>query len=612
MIRSNRVAGLAAFLVLPVLAQAAGTAEFTLGKAVPSDVYICIQGVHNPEQEYIEKYWATVWNAFMESGVVEDVHNLIGTSVPEADQAGFEAFWSKAGELIKGVDWNARIEEGLYAGRMGAPMPEYLLLLRFEDGKAEKNAEAFAAVLKEIDAAAGPDGGVNFESSTSHGATISTLSFKQASFMNLRVAVRGPVVALAVDRTLLDETLGALAGKPGKPALVDTPRYKQAIAKLPPPENTVMFFDIRATIEGVREMIRSATSQAAEDDGGREAVRLVGKVLDELSMFDYLAATGRTEGLKEIAESIVSLSPDAERSRLFKVFKPDPVEKFDRFIPKEATGYSVSSGFDLSALYAAVLDFIAKEMVGGEKLLAQWDGVQNDIGFRPDRDVFSWLGGQMITVTLPAVTPTPFSTSDSVTFIRIRDEKKAAEKTKAGLDRLNDFLTTQNTPLTSQPADVEGADGFRLVTHPVVAMFLRPVYGVAEGYLIIGTSSKAIEACLATARGDHPSVTRNERVLSEALIPKGPVASSSFQDLTTLGRDIAQVFNAMGLVSAFIPNQPELKPVRGAIGILGKLGPVAEKIDFIQSSSSVSTFDGRAWRSKTVTNYRSPTTQTAP
>jgi hypothetical protein len=612
MTRYSWVAGLAAFLVLPVLVQAADASRFTLGKAVPSDVYICIQGVRNPQQEYIQKYWETVGKAFMESGVVEDVHNLIGTFAPEADRARFEAFWSKAGELIRGVDWHARVEEGVYAGRMGAPMSEFLLLLRYEEGKAAKNAEAFAAVLKEINAAAGPDSGVAFQTSTSHGATVSTLSLKDASFINLRVAVRGPVVALALDRTLLDEALAALDGKPVKTALVDTPRYKEAIAKLPPPENAVVFVDIRAIIEGVRGILHSAASQAAGDQNGQEAARVVGKVLDEFSMFDYVAATARTEGLKEISDSVLSLSPDAEKSRLFKVFRPDPVEKFDRFVPKEATGYSVSSGVDLSALYAAVLDFISKEAVGGEKLLERWDQVQNEIGFRPDRDVFSWLGGQMITVTLPAVTPTPFSTKDSVTFIQLRDEKKAAEKIQAGLDRLNDFLTGRGTPLTSQPAEVEGANGFRMVTHPVIMMFFRPVYGISNGYLVIGTSSKAIEECLATARGEHPSVVQNERVQREALIPKGPVASASFKDLSTLGTDIAQVFNAMGFISAVMPNQPETKPIRGIIGILGKLGPVAEKIDFIRSSSSVATFDGRAWRCKTVTNYRSPTTETAP
>jgi len=151
-----------------------------------------------------------------------------------------------------------------------------------------------------------------------------------------------------------------------------------------------------------------------------------------------------------------------------------------------------------------------------------------------------------------------------------------------------------------------------MVTHPVIMMFIRPVYGIWNGYLVIGTSSKVIEECLATARGERPSIVQNERVQREAIIPKGPVASASFKDLTTLGTDIAQVFNAMAFISAFIPNEPEAKPIRGIFGILGKLGPVAEKIDFMRSTSSVCTFDGREWRCEKVINYRSPTIQTAP
>lgn len=608
----NRLPGLVVLFALPVQALAADAAAFTLGKAVPSDVYIYAHGVYNPEADFQKEYWLDVWKAFQASGVVEDVHNLINTSLPEHERAGFQKFWTKAGELIRGVDWNARIEEGVYAGRMSAPIPEYLVLLRYEEGKAQRNAEAFAAVLKEIDVAAGPEGSVAFETSMSHGATVSTLSFDSRTPLSIRVAARGAVVAISADRTLMDEALAALAGEPTKTALVQSPRYREAMGRLPAPEDGLMFVDVHAILNGVRGIMDHATRDAANDTDAQEATRIVGKILDEFMLFDYVASTSRTEGYQQLSDSIVSLSPDAERSRLYRVFRPDPVEKFDRFIPKEATGYSVYTGIDLSALYEGVLAFIEKEVAGGRKVLAEWDRAQNQINFRPDRDVFSWLGGQIISVTLPATTPTPFSTSDSVLLVKVRDEAKAAGKIKAGLDRLNNFLTTRGSPLTSQPAGVEGADGFRMVTHPIVMMFLRPVYGVKDGYLLIGTSSKAIEACLATARGERPSVSTNERVQKEAILPTGPVASASFQDLSTLGRDIAQLLNAAAFISALIPDQPEMRPVRGALGIVGKLGPVAEKIDFIRSNSTMSTFDGKAWHSKSVTTYREPKPETAP
>lgn len=601
-----------AALSLPVMADT--KPSFTLGKAVPSDVYIYVHGTHNPEREYLDKYWGEVWSSFKKTGIIEDLHTLITSSAPPADKEKFDTFWKRAGELIDGVDWDARVEELVYTSRMGTPMPEYLLLLHYEnDAKAAKNGEAFAAVLKEIETVAGGENnGFTSDEQKAHGATIKSLSLKNAPFVNLRVAVRGPVVAVAIDRTLLDEVLGLLAGEGDQKGLTQSERYTQAMAKLPPPEDAVVFFDVKKLIEGVRGIMKFAGEQAQQDPNATQAIGVIAKILDEVSILDYMASTTHTDGFKQLDETIVTLAGDASRSRLFKVFcQPEPIERFDRFIPKEATAYSVSSGLDFGALYGAILDFIGKEIPEGANLLAKWDQAQNEIGFRPERDVFSWLGSQMVSVTLPSATPSPFSSEDSVVFIKVRDAKQASEKIKAGLDKLNQVLTKANQPLTSQPAEVAGAQGFRMVTHPMVAMFLHPVYGVADGYLVIGSSPEAVQTCLATARGEHPSVTKNERVTREGLLPKGAVTAADFADMTNMGRDIAQVIGMMGMVSAMIPDQPDTKPIRGIFGMLGKLSPVAMKLNFFVSESSVTTFEKNAWHVRKVMNYREPKPTTA-
>lgn len=606
---------LLAILVLAAVTPAAWAAkpEFTLGKAVPSDVFIYVHGAYNPEAEYLHKYWGEVWTAFKETGVIEDVHQLIATNAPPADRERFDNFWKRAGELIDGVDWDARMVEAVYASRMGAPVPEFLLLVRYEDDeKAGRNGEAFGAVLKELETVTGGEnGGLVLSEQETHGAKIRTLTAKDAPFLNLRVAVRGAVVAVSIDRGLLDESLSLLAGEGEKKGLPQSERYTQAMAKLPPPEDVVVFFDVKAMIEGLRGMIAFVLQQGQPNQSTQDVSAVAGKVLDEVSILDYLASTTHTESYRQIDETVVMLAADASKSRLYKVFcQPELIEKFDRFIPKEAKAYSVSSGIDWTALYAGVLDFIGKEVPDGAGLMTRWEDVQNQMGFNPERDLFAWLGSQMVSVTLPAATPTPFSNEDKVFMIKVRDEKQAAEKIQAGLDKLNQFLTSFNQPLTSQPAEVPGTTGFRSVTHPFVAMFIHPVYGVAEGYLIVGSSPAAIQTCLATAKGEHPGVSKNERVTREGLIPKGPVASASFTDLTQLGREIAQGLGAVGMVAAMIPNQPETQPIRGVFGILSKLSPVAMKLDFFVSESSVTTFQKNAWHTRTVMNYREPKAKT--
>ena len=51
----------------------------------------------------------------------------------------------------------------------------------------------------------------------------------------------------------------------------------------------------------------------------------------------------------------------------------------------------------------------------------------------------------------------------------------------------------------------------------------------------------------------------------------------------------------------------KIRPVLTRLtGIIGKLVPVARKIDFFKSASTCTTFDGRAWHTRQVTHYFSP------
>ena len=140
------------------------------------------------------------------------------------------------------------------------------------------------------------------------------------------------------------------------------------------------------------------------------------------------------------------------------------------------------------------------------------------------------------------------------------------------------------------------------------------VLGVADGYVILGSSEEAAALCLATGAGEHPNVTTNERVMSEALVPKGAFRDVSFKDLRQRGAKIAGVLQGIQMVAgmAAMAIPPELQaPVTKLLGILAKLTPAAEKIDFYKSSASYTTFDGQVWHTYQATNYVSPAERTA-
>ncbi len=61
-----------------------------------------------------------------------------------------------------------------------------------------------------------------------------------------------------------------------------------------------------------------------------------------------------------------------------------------------------------------------------------------------------------------------------------------------------------------------------------------------------------------------------------------------------------------GFASMAIPDPDVQKILTKVLQIVGKLGPVAKKLDFYKSEASVTTFDGKGWHEQRVTNYRSP------
>ena len=125
--------------------------------------------------------------------------------------------------------------------------------------------------------------------------------------------------------------------------------------------------------------------------------------------------------------------------------------------------------------------------------------------------------------------------------------------------------------------------------------------------------SLGLTGSLATARGDHPSVRNNARVMSEMIVPEGPFVSVSLADRRNLGNELAAGVGMVSMVTtmmgASIPEPQVRQAIARLSAIFGKLTPVLQKIDFYKSVSTHIVFDGQMWRTKLVTHYRSPQEQ---
>jgi hypothetical protein len=292
-----------------------------------------------------------------------------------------------------------------------------------------------------------------------------------------------------------------------------------------------------------------------------------------------------------------------------------PFDKFDQFIPAEATGFDLSGFIDLEPVYKLAMEFIAKEVPNGQAIVAQINGGLAQVGFDPQRDLFDWWSGETINIEMPAAVVTPMGGADTVSMVRVKNSSLASQKINGALDFLSKWMQSQGQALMVTPAKVN-AEGFREVTHPMFAMFARPVIGVHGDWLMIGSSAGAVNKCLDVAAGKAPSIKENKRFQAEGLVPKGPVQAASFKDTTNFGQEMAAAVAMAGFVgNMVVAGMPETNPdekkgkkiVQQAMTIVAKLGPVLQKIDFYSSESSITTYDGKqTLMTESVVTYKDP------
>jgi len=639
MTRTNRMCMAAAFLLSGLVSGAAvaqtDISKFPLAKAVPSDVFIAIVAKANPEREYLCEYWGEVTQAFLDSGILGDIWSMITDAVPDENLDEFEDAEERFGELLTAVDWGELLEkEMIYTGRYrsfsaGGMTYEGLLAGRMSKEKAAANYAALKAILQEIEklVATQAGEGVVVVTETKEGdLSFTTFGPSEVPDVGISIGVRKDVIMVSFGGNgLLQDAVGLLRGSSKMTALVGTDRFKQALAELPPAEDSLVFFDIEGMISPMRTVFESMAAaqskQTTEDledsekpqSGGEEAwAGIVVNLLNDISVLDYMAAVEWTEGYRVFGECVTKLKPNAKSSPLYDVIAGNKsIEKFEKYIPKEADNFSCSSGINLSKLYGYILGFAEKNVPGGKEKLAVFEQMQKEQWeLDIDKDVLQLFTGSIASASMG---------KDWFIMAGVTDEKKMAAQVNRLLGAINGALGAENALMATE-IEVAGKKGFTQISHPMMIMMggLRPpVIGCADGYLIVGSSEKAVTRCLETGRGKHPNIKENERWRKEALVPKsGAVDSISFTDESNMAAELQEVIGAMsmsmGMVAMFAQDTPpEVRSVLSALPpLLGKLIPVAAELDFYQSSASYSSFNGSQWHTWEVQNYKAPKPKT--
>ena len=104
---------------------AAAAPAFTLVKAMPDDVLLCINERDNPERDFLDAYWGEVLDALCNAGIHEDVVALIGGLMNANQKAEMERLQARALELVAGVDWATLKGRGVSVRRTAEPGPAH-------------------------------------------------------------------------------------------------------------------------------------------------------------------------------------------------------------------------------------------------------------------------------------------------------------------------------------------------------------------------------------------------------------------------------------------------------------------------------------------------------
>jgi len=633
-------------LTLPVSAQeTAKPQDFGLLRAVPEDCFLIAASHYNPERKFLDDYWAEVWVAFEESGVMDDVFGLVMDLAPNDEaRAELTRMRDRFCELVTAVDWEAfGSGEVVFGERLGAPqemrqgimfgVPDLVVLFQMSEESAAKNYEGLhvllGAGLDELSNLAGVE--MKLQDRGHEGTRQALFDIGEldpdAPKLAISIGLQGDVLYLTFGGKIHDEIPALLAGTSGQRSAAASPRVAAALATVPKAGDgfeLVDFVRLRDSLElqfaGLMKMIEREAGPQPGDAEGNESQKwisaahgLIDRGLETLGILDYSVTIHTTKGFSTHNESFTALVPGAEENPFHPVIAGGrDVSEFARFLPQETVSFSASGGCDILALY----DFLEETVAGtgevGEEILVFWENFQEEQQFDIREDYLGWIGAGSVSASFQLDGQEAW-----VLRMEVTDDERAAAKLSAGLEFMTEKMAglAELNPmlgmLTPRISDTthEELKGFHDIS---IAMMPTPaVCGVKEGWMVFGTSADAAVLTQATGAGEHPNVMQNEALVAQALLPQGPARSVTFTDHEKDAETIAGALSAIsmmgGMFGAAIPDEEAREIVARLAGIVGKLAPVAGAIDFYDASASYTTFDGQAWRVRSVTHYVPPT-----
>ncbi len=574
---------------------------FSLGRCVPHDASLYVHWAPNPERAglrpQIEAFWRAVWKA----GVHEDLKRMLLPRLVQDPTPATDKAWRRAMEAFDRVHW-ASMTRGqvLLVGRMKGLTPELLLL--FEDDA--KTVEADAKALGEcLEALAGLSEGMQTIPLEVHGSSTTILTSVEAATC-LQLMRRHRLIALCYGPRppeLLDDVLGLIAGKSKRQQLINSPRFKRIMTALPRPEDRLAYADIALAVRQSQQAGVTPVKPTSSPQGLPGRGRVLRRLARLLGVYDYWAAVDWTEDRRQERQSTLALGAAGNGTGFWPAVAEQPLfEDAWRFIPYDAVGYWLCPGANPAVTYDVVLAALGSEADDPDAFMAEWNAIQEDLGFRLRADLLEWLDGRVMAIALPP-TAEPNRSQSLVVMLGVRDAPAARAKLASLLEKLASGSAEGRPRLGFKPQNVRGVEG---TFHGLAADPDDPVpglvLGVARGWLFIATDPVGVTRCLAVAQGKAKSISTDALHKANGLAGPRAVAAASFVRFRHLDRDLGGWLGMAGLIGKALPDQPALDGTRALLSLLGRLRQPITTLDFLECSSSVTTFDGRQWKTRSL------------
>lgn len=390
--------------------------------------------------------------------------------------------------------------------------PCLALLIRLPGGK-EKIYEDY---LSELAGMAGEKRGWEFKESAYLDEKITTVTVPEAKIDSRPSWCRlGGMMIISSREEGIRELIARMKGRDDSPGLLDSPLFQRVFSGLDPAARGVTYIHPPAFTAWARKLYRIHKNklddklQAEKKTQAVESRQVVYYLKGLVKLTETIEVITGNFGLSDEGyweKNRIYLDPEKGSKNLVALLQRPPKDwDLLDYIPAGTAG--AGTGYlNFGFLYRSLLDYLSRDPVRGKVLVERWRGLQDKLGFHPDRDLLSWIGDEYAAVTLSA----PTSMMDPGSFAYLL-KVTSEEKMERAIDRLFSLLEKQSVTIVEE--EYRGSK-MRIVYLPLPMFPLTPTLGKVGDCLVLAGRKEDFRQIVDVYKKDKPSI-RSEKDFQE-------------------------------------------------------------------------------------------------